>query len=343
MGLHALKLTGNNSGNLLFTQAAHTQTTNPYHLGFEFSKKISEVNETFSSVLIPAANWIIPSPDFGFLASQLKQISIPLCCVGLGSQISASQINTIPRGTLDFLKVLSAQSRFIGLRGSKTEEILRILGIQNGVACGCPSIFPSFALPPAWATFRTNSSTRLSISFTRFGRTDLDREGHQKHLAELAGRFGHSIILQSEADEISYLHNPDTEVGHWLCEYYNISHSELPSLVAKMHFFKSQQSWIAFHRENTDLTISSRIHGCIASLLAGKPAILLAHDQRTNELAETMGIPHLPIGKIQEIHSREDLMQLSDLLNESHFREKQVENLEKLKFVYKACGVATSV
>ncbi len=56
-----------------------------------------------------------------------------------------------------------------------------------------------------------------------------------------------------------------------------------------------------------------------------------------------MGIPQMPIETIQNIHSKEDLNQFISILDESHFRQKQIENLEKLKQVYKACGVATSI
>ncbi|MFM8981771.1 MAG: polysaccharide pyruvyl transferase family protein, partial [Spartobacteria bacterium] len=102
-------------------------------------------------------------------------------------------------------------------------------------------------------------------------------------------------------------------------------------------------SWVQFHRENTDFTISSRIHGCVASLLAGKPALLLAHDQRTSELAETMGIPQRPIECVANIQTKEDLLDLIRDLDYTDFFAKQVTNLENLKHLYKTCGVATSI
>jgi hypothetical protein len=44
-----------------------------------------------------------------------------------------------------------------------------------------------------------------------------------------------------------------------------------------------------------DATLSSRIHGCISSIKGGKPAVLLAHDKRTEELAESVGIPYIQV------------------------------------------------
>jgi len=338
-GLYALELSGNNSGNILFTYGSKSQCKIPEHLGFEFEDRIHHINSSFSSIVVPAANWIIAEFDFGSLAKQLSQITIPICVVGLGSQTRINHIQYLPKGSIDFLKEISKKSSLIGVRGEKTKEILKALGIENVLVCGCPSIFPNFHLPPVWEKVKISQHTRISISFTRYGRNDPDQGGYQRQLAELAARIGSSIILQSEADEISYLQEPNQETAQWLCQYYQIKHADLPSLIRKMQFFTSQEKWVAFHRENTDLTISSRIHGCIASLLAGKPAILLAHDQRTQELAQTMGIPQLSIETFKDIRSKEDLNQYLSILNESLFREKQFENLEKLKQVYRACGV----
>lgn len=40
-----------------------------------------------------------------------------------------------------------------------------------------------------------------------------------------------------------------------------------------------------------DVYIGTRIHGAVASMLSGTPAVLLTHDNRTRELADIMGIP----------------------------------------------------
>lgn len=85
--------------------------------------------------------------------------------------------------------------------------------------------------------------------------------------------------------------------------------------------------------------ISSRIHDCVASLLAGKPDLLLAHDQRTSELAEKMGIPQRPIECVQAIQTKEDLLNLILVLDYPDFFAKQIINLEKLTHLYKTCGV----
>lgn len=343
IGINALSCSGNNLGNILFTHAAYQHVISPLHVDFEFQDKIPEINANFSSILIPAANWIISEPDFGFLAKQLVEINIPICCVGLGAQVTLEELNKIPDGTIEFLKVLSQKSSLIGIRGEKTQRILNALGIQNTSVCGCPSIFPSLRLLPAWEKPSFGPTTRLSISFTRYGKHDPHKGGSQRKIAELAAKIGNSIVLQSESPEIEYIHTPSPETAQWLCQYYSIPDLELPALVGKMRYFTSQENWVQFHRENTDFTISSRIHGCIASLLAGKPSLLLAHDQRTSELAETMGIPQRPIECVNSIETKEDVLNLIRGLDYTDFFAKQITNLEKLTHLYKTCGLETCI
>jgi hypothetical protein len=341
--LELLQISGNNTGNLLFTNAVSIQVKNYYSVGFSLGDKIDYVNSDFNSLIIPAANWVNISNDWGFLANALEKIKIPISCVGLGAQNSIFEIDKIPSGTIHFLNILKQKTALIGVRGFKTKAILEKLGISNVEVVGCPSILANFSPITNLVFSFDHNNPRLSISFTRYTTKDPDPNGYQRQIAQLAAQFSSSIVLQSEEAEIRYLESPDAEIAAWLCSYYNIDESELPRLVSKLQFFNSQESWVQFHRDNTDFTISSRIHGCVASLLAGKPALLLAHDQRTSELAETMGIPQRPIECVHTIQTKEDLFNLIRDLDYTDFFAKQITNLEKLKHLYKTCGVATSI
>ena len=47
--------------------------------------------------------------------------------------------------------------------------------------------------------------------------------------------------------------------------------------------------------EGLDFSIGTRLHGNMAAIAAGRPAVLISHDGRTGELAKTMHLPHLSI------------------------------------------------
>jgi hypothetical protein len=67
----------------------------------------------------------------------------------------------------------------------------------------------------------------------------------------------------------------------------------------RVRFFLDPQTWFE-HLAQYDFSFGSRIHGNIAALLAGTPALLLAHDARTLELAEYHEIPYRTITSIED-------------------------------------------
>lgn len=51
-------------------------------------------------------------------------------------------------------------------------------------------------------------------------------------------------------------------------------------------------SWMEFYR-HCDFVIGPRIHGVMLALQMGCPAVCIAHDDRTREMCEIMGVPHM--------------------------------------------------
>lgn len=339
-GQPLIEQTGGNTGNILFTHGVYSQVTNPDIIGFQFGPKTDLINSEFSSIVIPAANWIDANADWGFLADALEKINIPVCCIGLGSQIPLSRINDIKPGTIRFLKLLARKSALIGVRGEKTAEILSALGIYNTLVCGCPSIYVGLN-PLKIPDFpEKDKLTRLSISFTRYTTGDPDMEV-QRPIARLAASAASSIVLQSEMIEAKILAGDRDQDQDWLSEYYNIPMTSIDKLYQRLHIFSTQESWINFHKQNTDLTITSRIHGAIASYLAGKPAFVLTHDQRTSELSDTMGIPHISLDSLENMDQILDYDFQHSLYNVKNLNEKNIINLSLIKTLYKTCRIKT--
>ncbi|HZJ48366.1 MAG TPA: polysaccharide pyruvyl transferase family protein [Acidimicrobiia bacterium] len=65
----------------------------------------------------------------------------------------------------------------------------------------------------------------------------------------------------------------------------------------RMRFFVDPWTWFQYLSE-FDFSFGTRIHGNISSLLAGTPAVVLAHDSRTLELARYHRIPHRLISEL---------------------------------------------
>lgn len=339
-GKALIEQSGGNTGNILFTHGVCSQVLNPQIIGFQFSSKSELINSDYSSLVIPAANWIDSTSDWGFLADALEKIDIPICCVGLGAQIPLSEIDKITPGTIRFLKLLSRKSTLIGLRGEKTAEILHALGIENTLVCGCPSIYTGLKSFLAPLLPEYNPTSRLSMSFTRYTKNDSD-EAVQRPIARLAAQSSTSIILQSEMVEANWLANNFTEDAQWLSQYYGVSPATLPAIYKKLHIFGSYETWIDFHKKNTDFTITSRIHGAIASFLAGKPAFLMTHDQRTFELGKAMGIPSVSILEAQTPEKLLSAGYLEKIYDRDLFNKLHTKNLTALTELYSQCRVQT--
>jgi len=290
-----LGLCGDNTGNLLFTEAVFSQVSGAVHIS---SREPEKLTESCSHICIPAANWIYPGFDFGWLGDMLERANLPVCCVGLGAQTGIQHIRELKEGTLRFLKILSAMSKSIGVRGSDTAKVLSELGITNVDVVGCPSMFQSFTVPkveiPAW-----DSQMTTGMSFTRFGLAPSDEGTAQCRLARYTFEHADVIYFQSEIPEIKFLAN-EGDISPELARYYGHSQDVVrTTLASKGRCFNNLEDWID-DLKACSLIISSRIHGCISAILAGVPAVLLTHDLRTGELAESMAIAHEPIAAVDD-------------------------------------------
>jgi len=65
----------------------------------------------------------------------------------------------------------------------------------------------------------------------------------------------------------------------------------------QIRFPLDPKTWVQYLRE-FDFAFGTRIHGIVAAILAGTPAMLLAHDSRTLELADYHSIPYRRIDQV---------------------------------------------
>ena len=116
------------------------------------------------------------------------------------------------------------------------------------------------------------------------------------HNQALKGNY--DILLQSELSDIYLtLESADedliTDSGFKaIAGAYGMSEIHTIQSYLRSHgkVFLNYPDWIAFMKTRT-LCFGTRIHGTVASLLAGTPAMLVCHDSRTLEMARSMSIP----------------------------------------------------
>lgn len=299
--------TGQNTGNLLFFSAvrrvvAHERPS----VSMSFDPRT--VREHHDGIVIPAANWLNSTSDFGGLADLVEASGLPCVVLGLGAQSQSSEkIPALTEGTRRFLSVVSHSAATISVRGDYTAEVLSGYGIRNVEVTGCPSLL--------WHVDRPASIDDLSGSIASVAlngtRSDNDpgllkaNSPYAIGLLVLRHGFRNSIdyVLQTERSEMQIVAGEagdlsDEAVGRLKKIYMS---EDFPGILdyARKHlkFFTDVESWISY-LSGKDLTVGTRLHGAIAAVLAGRRAVLMTHDTRTLEMAGLAGIPSVPAQEI---------------------------------------------
>lgn len=334
-GLSALEASGHNFGNMLFTNAAYDQIKNCSHIGFSFNPE--KINANYDAILIPAANWINTTQDWGGLGELIKKTNLPVTIMGLGAQLdSLSDYKRIPKGTKNFLTTISDLCHSIGVRGEFTASVLKKLGIKNVDVLGCPSIFSNGKLPEIRMN-GLNRIKRIGVGPTRYNIPEITSSNmydKQRLLYQFALNNANSLYFQSEAFEISILNRDETSDLSKAVKYYG-TNSEIElidSIMVKGKYHTHLDQWISDVMKE-DIFIGTRIHGVIAATLAGTPAILITHDKRTEELAEAMAVPSISINdfRIESLLSMNDFVSCFDF---EKFSRRTETNFKRFKQFY---------
>lgn len=299
------QMVGQNTGNLLFTNAVWNQIAGPKErINFTFDP--DKLNETLDTLVIPAANWLSPQVDFSDLADLVEKLTIPVVLIGLGAQdASYSGRIDIPEGTVRFVRAVGLRSASISVRGDYTRQILNGLGITNVTVTGCPSLyhdFRSFVPPPKNLNVRFDRglihATRYSASYAPFART----KSLQRELFRMAYKNGMDMLIQSEPEEMRLLTGLDLENGFderlkgLMLEIYGETDWDTLVDYVQSHgrLFFDVSEW-STALDSYDYVLGTRLHGTIMALNSGVPAVLVHHDSRTRELAEFAAIPSVSV------------------------------------------------
>jgi hypothetical protein len=282
-----------NTGNMMFTESLVQVLEGARWGSFSFTE--SDLYDR-DSIVLASANWINNFEDFGWLADRLEETQLPVFLVGVGAQSSLGmEVPEVRPGTRRLLDLVSDRSKSIAARGRFSCEVMDKLGIKSAQETGCPSLMLAGPGGPHISLSHISQET-CCIHSTRHGFQAT--EPFQRYLYRQAFKGRFHLLLQSEladiycalgsreADQI-----PEKAVDV-LRDCYGVDNIEMirDFLTSYGHVFLNYGDWIAFMRTRS-FCFGTRIHGTIASLIAGTPATLICHDSRTLEMAESMFIP----------------------------------------------------
>ncbi len=301
-------LIGNNTGNLVFSQSVYrllsTADAELSTSGLAKSKSRS-LNANFDHVVIPLANAFRPGYEatLDALSTLIEDLTIPVTVVGVGAQASIEgnykDIESVGAATTRFVRTVLDHSPSIGVRGEFTAEFLAGLGFgeEHVRVIGCPSMFmygPDLAVHKKVDALTTESPIALNVSpyVKEMGPISHYGADHYPHLVYMAQNI-------QTLELMLYGTYPMGKKGTMLRTGVPVTLDHPLIRQNRVRFFLDPKAWFD-HLATYDFSFGTRIHGNIAALLAGTPALLLAHDSRTLELAHYHQIPHREIGSLPD-------------------------------------------
>lgn len=305
VGEQLYQLAGN-TGNMLFHAPLRNQIKHSFRI-----KEFHVKNTRIRTIVLSLGNCISPATDMGDFARVIEDSAIDhVVAIGLGAQAQAGidEVQLKP-GTRRFLDVISERSKSIGVRGEFTGAVLERLGIKNFDIIGCPSVF---MFGGEFRTIDPVDGVRLSVNTTWHGHY---RDG----IAELLS-FGMKndalFVEQSYFELLSFTKNKEvSQIVDFTSRYYThdavSGWNAIDWLRRRMVYYTKLQDWKAA-MNNIDISIGSRFHGAVVSILMGARALLLTMDTRTLELAEFFNIPHMPLQDFDSSNSLEYYYKKSD-------------------------------
>lgn len=320
---------GLNTGNFMFTNAVFRHIDGDLvRVGFAFNPE--HINKDFDALVVPAANWINERTDWTWFVDLLEKIEIPIITIGIGLQADSMVIDEVrvSESSMRLVKLLSSKSKWISCRGDFTRDWLASVGINNVVTTGCPSIYMKFETQNSQYTYDDSvilQGTRYWVSSDFINSNNVNRK-----IYALAGQFNLPMIYQSEAEEIDYLVYSDTGKDEHaklkmtaLAKLYGfVQDIEMKKYLSdKGRVFFDVDQWSGYVQSSIGV-IGTRLHGAIVALNSGRPARLIAHDSRTQEVADFAGIPSLNESELSNV-SEEGMKKILNDTDTSKYAEKR--------------------
>ena len=318
-------LVGNNTGNLLFqnsiariilTEDMEITTINTTKAFTD--EQIDYFNSEYDMFVLPLANALRKTfvKQLEIITNFVKKLKIPCVVVGMGIQrnLDATQWDYIyDEPAKEFINAILEKSSCLGLRGEITAEYLKRKGYVEGKhfsVIGCPSLYTyGDRLPVPKATTLTPQS-KVTVNFKAM----LPRELYTFIRAQ-AEQFDNYTFVSQVIQEMRTMYigrpYPQSEINRGVPENYPIHFSHELMMQDRMIGVLDDCTWIDY-LSHSDFNFGSRIHGNIASILAGTPCYIFAGDQRVKELTEYHNIPHMEMTEITDKTNIFDLYEKTD-------------------------------
>jgi hypothetical protein len=274
----------------------------------------TRVNEDFDHFVIPLANAFRPefAPRLDRLSELLARVKIPTTVVGIGAQAAHGQgiesLAPIADTVKRFVGLVLDRSASIGVRGEFTKSYLVSLGFPADSidVIGCPSLFlhgRDFSVTKKVDAITADSPLALNLTpevpgIGAFATAQAERHPNLTYI----GQDAHDLRMLLWGVPFPHVHDPLVPV--------HLDHPLYQS--DRIRLFLDTWPWYDF-LATQDFAYGTRFHGNVAALLGRTPALLLAHDSRTLELADYHQMPYRVMPELSADLKVEELYESTDM------------------------------
>ncbi len=314
---------------------------------------VKALKKKYDLCIVAFATHITCWRDVAIYADAIEKLDMKTVAFSLGVQDysgNLGEVTSLHPSIKRLLRQVSERSSLLGVRGHYTASILYKHGFKNAVPIGCPTLF--------WG-LRSNLQIKKPESYKR-PLVAYHRTLSCKNLDIIKNV---PLLGQDFLDEAVFTNNLEHDTKLKKCELKEYEkQGDIDNVMKVINnngvFYKKFADWFDFIKKH-DFVFGARLHGCIAALVQGIPAVLITRDLRTAEIAELFNIPcvsyeNLISKTIDELYDSADYTEFNktyklryknylSLLEEN----KLSHNLEPVdaatEFVYSAYDVRTSL
>ena len=277
----------NNIGNNLFNSAVYKS------LDWNVCETVDTVSECdYYCLVLANAFSIYFQSQLDILTDNIKNYKKKTVVIGGGIHHSHELSDiSLCESVKKFANAVLNTGGLIGVRGNISFSFFKeTLGIKDNIFnIGCPSMrYYGKDIPKQKKYKKYNNDLKIATNFTPFGDSN--------ELASFFDRIWRScpnsfVLFQDQCEGLLLLEGKETPDNR-IRELYPCYKQHFMVRHGRCRIKPVIHEWIGM-LNSFDFSIGSRIHGCVAAILAGIPALLIAIDERQVEIAQYYHIPYI--------------------------------------------------
>lgn len=304
-------------------------------------EEIDRINREYSCYIMPMADTFRISFEKRLreYTRFIEKLKIPVILVGVGISCAlepGSVPSCVPEEVVHgFMKAVLERSSMVGVRGEFTVSVLEKLGYREGehiTAIGCPSMYTygeTIGKQNALHDPVLDPGKTLLLSNSIFASDQIHR-----FIRRTAAQYPNHLYIPQRIEEMRMFYNGkdmDLKILPKDKTEYPVTLRDPIFDTGRACFPMNIQGWLRATR-GAGMAVGPRLHGSVAAMLSGVPALMIQKDWRTKEVGEYHHFAMADPFTITEQTTLPDLMEGQDFHGPEKVQKKNAAHyLEFLK------------